>query len=112
MSISTRREFLAVAGFGTMRLFSSSNLRAYPRREKHFQVMFVYAGTYTTGKSEGIYLYKMNLTSGELQHLGTTKGVVNPSFLAFDPHRCYLYAVNEVTEFGGKPGGAVSAFSV
>jgi 6-phosphogluconolactonase len=74
--------------------------------------LLVYVGTYTTGKSEGIYLYRLNLTSGELKHVATTRGVVNPSFLALAPSRRYLYAVNEVQEFAGKKSGAVSAFAV
>ena len=76
------------------------------------QELLVYVGTYTTGKSEGIYLYRMSLSSGELKHVNTTRGVVNPSFLTLDPERRYLYAVNEVTDFAGKPGGAVSAFAI
>jgi 6-phosphogluconolactonase len=74
--------------------------------------MLLYVGTYTTGRSEGIYLYRMNLSAGELKAVGATKGVVNPSFLALDPRRRYLYSVNEVSEFAGSPGGAISAFSV
>ncbi|HZS08595.1 MAG TPA: lactonase family protein [Blastocatellia bacterium] len=74
--------------------------------------MLVYTGTYTTGKSEGIYIHRMDLSSGELKAVGTAKGVVNPSFLAIDPRRKYLYAVNEIGNFGGKSSGAVSAFSI
>jgi 6-phosphogluconolactonase len=69
-------------------------------------------GTYTTGKSEGIYLYRLNLSSGELRHFATTRNVVNPSFLALTPSRHYLYAVNEVGDFAGRRSGAVSAFAV
>lgn len=72
----------------------------------------LYVGTYTSGKSEGIYIYRMNLATGELRHFSTAKGVVNPSFLAIDPSRRHLYAVNEVTDFKQKPEGAVSAFSI
>src|SRR6185369_11372560 len=36
---------------------------------------------------------------------------VNPSFLAIDPSKKYLYAVNEVSDYEGKPSGAVSAFA-
>src|SRR5258707_5041237 len=71
--------------------------------------LLLYVGTYTTGKSEGIYLYRLNLSSGELKHVATTKGVVNPSFLVLAPSRRYLYAVNEVGDFGGRKSGAVSA---
>jgi len=72
----------------------------------------VYVGTYTTGKSEGIYLFRMDLSSGELKRISITGGVVNPSFLTLDPKKRYLYAVNEVTDLAGKPGGAVSAFAI
>jgi 6-phosphogluconolactonase len=72
----------------------------------------LYVGTYTTGKSEGIYLYRMNASTGELRHTGTVAGVVNPSFLAIAPQRRHLFAVNEVTEFNGKRSGAVTAFSI
>jgi len=74
--------------------------------------MLVYVGTYTTGKSEGIYLYRLDLASGKLQHVDTTKNVINPSFLGLAPDHRHLYAVNEVEDFGGKKSGAVSAFAV
>ncbi len=67
---------------------------------------------YTTGKSEGIYLYRLNLASGEMKHVATTKGVTNPSFLTLTTNRRYLYAVNEVEDFAGRKSGAVSAFAV
>src|SRR5882762_8709991 len=78
----------------------------------HAAELLVYVGTYTTGKSEGIYLYRLDLSSGELKHVATTSHVVNPSFLALAPSRRYLYAVNEVGEFAGKKSGAISAFAV
>lgn len=73
---------------------------------------FVYIGTYTRGASEGIYVYRLDPSSGSLSYAAKATGLQNPSFLALDPQRRYLYAVNEVAEFGGVPGGAVSAFSV
>jgi 6-phosphogluconolactonase len=54
----------------------------------------------------------MNSSSGELRHLNTVKRVIDPSFLAVDGKRRFLYAVNELSEFAGKPGGALSAFSI
>jgi 6-phosphogluconolactonase len=107
-----RREFLRFAGLGALGL-TLSELRfvRVPGAERSDE-MLVYVGTYTTGKSEGIYLYRFNLSSGELKHVATTRGVVNPSFLALAPSRRYLYAVNEVGDFAGKKSGAVSAFAV
>jgi 6-phosphogluconolactonase len=105
---SARREFIKFAGLGVLSLTLSELSFARVRAGE----LPVYVGTYTTGKSEGIYLYRMNLASGELKHAATTKGVVNPSFLALAPNRRYLYAVNEVEDFAGSKSGAVSAFAV
>lgn len=75
----------------------------------------LYVGTYTSGSGrngEGIYIYRMNEKTAELSHFKTITGVQDPSFLAFDPRRRHLYAVNEIEQFEGKPSGSVSAFSV
>ncbi len=78
-----------------------------------------YIGTYTRresfvdGKAEGIYIYHLDPTSGELTYAATVKGdgTVNPSFLTLAPDNSCLYAVNEIT--GGKgPHGTVSAFAI
>ena len=107
-----RRAFLKVAGAGTLGVVLPSDSGARSSRAVKPQEMLVYVGTYTAGKSEGIYLCRLNLSSGELKLGGTTKGVVNPSYLALARNRKYLYAVNEVDEFEGKHSGAISAFAV
>jgi 6-phosphogluconolactonase len=111
-SAHARREFLKFAGLGALGLTLSEFSLARELGAKRAGELLVYVGTYTTGKSEGIYLYRLNLASGELKQVGTTRGVVNPSFLALAPSRRYLYAVNEVGDFAGKKSGAVSAFAV
>ena len=80
--------------------------------EKHNEEVLVYVGTYTRGKSEGIYVYRMDPSSGALGFASETTGVDNPSFLAIAPQQRYLYAVNEAGGGAGKPSGAVSAFSI
>ena len=107
-----RRAFLRFAGLGALGLMLSEISSVRALGAKPIGELSVYVGTYTTGKSEGIYLYQLNLSSGELKHVATTRGVVNPSFLALAPSRRYLYAVNEVEEFALRKSGAVSAFAV
>lgn len=108
MSKLNRRKFIGTAIAATGALAAGAQRpRAASRRE-----MLVYVGTYTSGKSEGIYLFRLSLSSGELKQVGTTRGVVNPSYLTLDRARRHLYAVNEVEEFAGKKSGAVSAFAV
>ena len=85
--------------------------------------MLVYVGTYTEpirfgtgtileGRGEGIYLYRMDATTGALEFDSKTTGVVNPSYLAVDPTQRFLYAVNELKTYEDKPTGTVSAFAV
>lgn len=109
---TTRREFLRAAGTSAAGFVLAGGSAAAAVRRERPRELLVYVGTYTTGKSEGIYLYRLQLSSGELQRVGVTRGVVNPSYLALERGGRYLYAVNEVTEFEGRPSGAVSAFAV
>jgi 6-phosphogluconolactonase len=108
----TRRGFLKSLAFGALSLTLSDAAGAQTPRASRMREMLVYVGTYTSGKSEGIYLFRLNLASGELTQVGTTRGVVNPSYLTLDRARRHLYAVNEVEEFEGRKSGAVSAFAV
>jgi 6-phosphogluconolactonase len=78
---------------------------------ENMKAMLVYVGTYTHGKSEGIYVYRMDAASGALTLVNKATGVANPSFLDPHPNGRFLYAVNEVGNFGGKSSGAVSAFA-
>jgi len=91
-SVPERREFLKLAGMGVLGLALPELSIAHPAPLKE---LLVYVGTYTSGKSEGIYLYRLNLISGELSHVSTARGVAEPSFLALAPSRRFLYAVNE-----------------
>ncbi len=72
----------------------------------------VYIGTYTHGDSEGIYVYRLDLSSGALEFESKATGVESPSFLALHPEHRYLYAVNAVREVDGVPSGCVSAFRI
>ncbi|MEZ4620495.1 MAG: lactonase family protein [Caldilineaceae bacterium] len=82
------------------------------------QAMLIYVGTYTrslphvAAKSEGIYLIQMDPATGLLEHVSKTIGVDNPSYVTLHPNGQYLYAVNEVGDYGGASSGAVSAFAI
>ena len=76
------------------------------------QIMYV--GTYTApqSSSKGIYAYKFDAKTGKMAPLGLMAETPNPTFLAVHPNGKYLYAVNEVDTFQGKPAGSVSAYSI
>jgi 6-phosphogluconolactonase len=73
----------------------------------------MYVGTYSGGKSKGIYLFEMDPATGALTSKGVAAETVNPSFLAVHPSHKFLYAVGEIEkEVKGKRTGAVSAFAI
>jgi len=103
----SRRQCLQTGGVALLGAFAfRADVWAKQPRE-----LTLYVGTYTSGKSEGIYGYRMDRVSGALTRFNVFKSI-NPSFLTIDRSRRYLYAVNEVEEFAGKPGGGVSAFAI
>ncbi len=65
-------------------------------------------GTYTSGKSEGIYVYDFNTATADNSLISSIKSS-NPSFLAVSPNQKFVYAVNEDGDSVNN-GGALSAF--
>ena len=99
-----RREFLKTTGLATLAV--SMPIAAKPKE------LLVYVGTYTNkGTSDGIYICKLNLATGELTKFSSAKSQ-DPAFLAIDRTRKFLYAANEIGEFNGQKSGAVSAFAI
>lgn len=75
--------------------------------------MLVYFGTYTNGpKSKGIYVSRLNPATGALSAPQLAAEASSPSFLAVHPNGQYIYSVNELNTFEGKPTGGVSAFAI
>jgi 6-phosphogluconolactonase len=85
----------------------------------------VYVGTYTDWsllvpvhrnppgeRSKGIYAFRFDPGTGVLTPLGLAAGTVNPTYLTFSPSGRFLYATNEIYEYGGKATGTASAFSI
>jgi 6-phosphogluconolactonase len=107
-----RREFLKGTSYAaTFMLMPSSVFKSLITSDNKDD-LYVYIGTYTTKGSEGIYICRYNQLTGQLSLAGVEKGVTDPSFLAVDPGKKFLFAVNEVGEFNGKKGGGVSAFRI
>lgn len=106
----TRRSFLAT----TSAFAVSRGIRATAQRSPGR--VLAYVGTYTggagaEGRGEGIELFELDQTTGELTRRAPAVKTPNPSWLALHPSRKYLYAVNEVNNFDGG-NGSMSAFAI
>lgn len=69
---------------------------------------YLLIGTYTTGKSEGVYVYRFNSATGDFDSVSMAK-TPNPSYLGISPDEKFVYAVNENADKGN--GGKVSSFA-
>lgn len=69
---------------------------------------FLFTGTYTSGKSEGIYIFNYQLDKAVATPIYTAGGIKNPSFLALSPDGKKLYAVSELN--GNGNAGKVVAY--
>jgi len=78
---------------------------------------FVYVGTHAD-KGKGIYLFRLQTENLEVSQnitlvpLGLAADTPNPTSFAIDFSRRRLFTVNEIDQFEGKSGGAVTAFAI
>jgi 6-phosphogluconolactonase len=73
---------------------------------------WVYFGTYTGGKSQGIYVSEFNSATGKLGQPQLAIEAKSPSFVAIHSSGKFLYAVNEVAEFKAEKAGGLGAFQI
>jgi 6-phosphogluconolactonase len=71
------------------------------------QTNYLLVGTYTSGTSEGMYVYTFNSSTGNFALKSSIKSP-NPSYLAVAPGQRYVYAVYE--EGNDKSGGKLAAY--
>lgn len=76
----------------------------------------LYIGTYTAQsrlgrRSEGIYRFRFDPTTGALAPAGVTADIANPTWLTLHPNGRVLYAASEVREHGQRSGGAAVAYA-
>jgi 6-phosphogluconolactonase len=74
--------------------------------------LWVFVGTYTGKKSQGIYRVEFDTETGKLGKPEVAAETASPSFLAIAPDRKHLFCVGEVDSVGGKKGGGVSSFAL
>lgn len=69
-------------------------------------------GTVYQGNGGGIVVYELDEEKGSLKEICRCSEAQNASWLAFSQDRRTLYAVNELDDYEGTGGGALSAYAV
>lgn len=91
--------------------FAQGSTGAAPAEASANGVYNLIVGTYTGGKSEGLYVYRFDSKTGDAQQVSVAK-TVNPSYLVVSKDKRHVYAVNELPGDNGPASvrGDVSAF--
>jgi len=86
-------------------VFASTSLAETPKDGP----MWVFVGTYTGKKSQGIYRVEFDSATGKLGKPELAAEAASPSFLAISPNHTRLFCVGELA---GKRAGGVSSFTL
>jgi 6-phosphogluconolactonase len=85
-------------------------------READKRKILIGTGTGAAGAdrppSRGIYQAELDTATGALAITGLAAELVDPTFLARTPDGGRLYAVSEISDYGGESSGAVAAFAM
>lgn len=74
---------------------------------------FLYVGTYTLSSSKGVYLYRYNADTSQLESMGLAAELANPSFAVADASHRHLYVATEMGNRGdAHRGGWLNSFAI
>jgi 6-phosphogluconolactonase len=110
-----RRRVLAVGALGLAGLvFPAAAGRAADTPGS----IFVYVGSYTkdppgggSNNPVGLAVFRFDPATGTLSPVQQVQSS-NPSFVALDPSRRFLYVINEIDDYEGQKSGSVEAYAI
>jgi 6-phosphogluconolactonase (cycloisomerase 2 family) len=106
----TRRDFLKAASLlaapgASLHAAGAPDVGAAP------SFAYAYVGTYTPNGG-GIYLFRVDRSSGAMTQLQVVDDIRNPTWLAINPAQTRLYAVSEIDNYQGTRNGAVVSYAI
>jgi len=107
----TRRDFLKAASLLAAPVACPRATLAAAVRAAPAAYSYGYVGTYTPNGG-GIYLFRMDRTSGALTQVHVFDDIRNPTWLAINPAQTRLYAVSEIDDYQGTHNGAVVSYAI
>jgi 6-phosphogluconolactonase len=111
--ISRRHVMAGALGFASLALPMALGQAADTSRP-----MFVYVGSYTknppgggSNNPVGLSVFRFNPAAGGLSPVQQVQSA-NPSFVALDPPRRFLYVINEIDDYEGQKSGSAEAYAI
>lgn len=104
-----RRHFIKILGISSAVIFvSPQNIFL----ENYQSIYTLYAGTYTSGRSKGIYILEFDINTGSIIQKNFCTDIENPSFLVLSRNKKYLYAVSEIGNYENEKSGGIYAYKI
>jgi 6-phosphogluconolactonase len=111
----SRRRVLAAGGLGITSLVFPVGVG---RAADTAGPMFVYVGSYTknppgggSNNPIGLSVFRFDPATGTLSPVQQAQSA-NPSFVALDPSRRFLYVINEIDDYEGQKSGSAEAYAI
>ena len=111
----SRRRVLAAGGLGITSLVFPVGVG---RAADTAGPMFVYVGSYTknppgggSNNPIGLSVFRFDPATGALSAVQQVQSA-NPSFVALDPSRRFLYVINEIDDYEGQKSGSAEAYAI
>jgi 6-phosphogluconolactonase len=111
----SRRRVLAAGGLGIASLVFPV---AVGRAADTAGPMFVYVGSYTknppgggSNNPIGLSVFRFDPATGALSPVQQAQSA-NPSFVALDPSRRFLFVINEIDDYEGQKSGSAEAYAI
>lgn len=117
----SRRYFaLGAAALGSTALWRPGVFAADDMKGKaSLPRIFCFVGGYTehappggAGNGQGISVFEMDRTTGQLTLVTTFIDIPSPSFITLSKDRKFLYALSEINDYNKEGDGSVTAFAV
>ena len=109
------REMLATGFLGAMLMVLPTTT---PQAADTSKPTYVYVGSYTknppgggSNNPIGLSVFRFDPQSGALIPVQEVPSA-NPSFVALDPSKRFLYVVNEIDDYEGKKSGSIEAYAI
>jgi 6-phosphogluconolactonase (cycloisomerase 2 family) len=110
----SRRQALAAGVFSAAGMASFTSTRAAGQSAP----IFMYVGSYTknppgggNNNPVGLSVLRFDPTTGALSPVQQVTSA-NPSFVALDPSRRFLYVINEINDYEGQNTGSAEAYAI
>ncbi len=101
------KHLILVSSFVLLCFSCSSSTNKAKQSANNNNMLYMIVGSYAPEDSKGIYVYRFNTETGDMEQVSDVSGIANPTYLVVSNDEKYVYSVAE----NGKNEAAVYAYA-